>query len=86
MDTNSLYFAVSGSPVENILKPGVRETYFRESHLWLPSEHCVSPQCITDYVATKDNHQPWVMHLWCQVKFMFDKRMPAHAHLLKLEF
>ena len=51
MDMDSLYFAIGGATLETILKPEMHSKYYRERHLWLPSEHC--DMCIEDYVTTK---------------------------------
>ena len=51
MDTDSLYFAISCETLETILKPEIRLKYYRNRHLWLPSELCNN--CIADYVTTK---------------------------------
>ena len=63
MDTDSLYFAVSGESVEEILKPEMRSAYYRERRLWLPSEHGYG--CINEYVATKVAKLPWSLKPCC---------------------
>jgi hypothetical protein len=81
MDTDSLYFAIAGDEIEDILKPDMRSTYFRECHLWLPSEHCDS--CTEEYVTTKVAKGEWELKPCCDDRLKFDKRTPG---LFKLEF
>jgi hypothetical protein len=81
MDTDSLYFAIAGDKIEDILKPDMRSTYFRECHLWLPSEHC--DDCMEEYVTTKVARGTWELKPCCEERRNFDKRTPG---LFKLEF
>ena len=81
MDTDSLYFAIAGKKIEDILKPDMRSTYFRECHLWLPAERCDS--CFNDYVTTKLAGNAWPLKQCCEIRNKFDKRTPG---LFKLEF
>ena len=81
MDTDSLYFAIAGKKIEDILKPDMRSTYFRECHLWLPAEHCDA--CFNNYVTTKLAGNAWSLKQCCKSRNNFDKRTPG---LFKLEF
>ena len=63
MDTDWLYFAVSGESVEQILKPEMRFVYYRERHL-----------CIDEYVATKVAKQSWHLKPCWAERLKFDKR------------
>ena len=55
--------------------------YYREHHLWLPSEDCDG--CIEDYVTTKVTGRDWQFKPCCAERLRFDKRTPG---LFKLEF
>ena len=59
----------------------MRATYFRERHLWLPSDHC--DNCIDDYITLKLAKKPWKLNPCCLKRRDFDKRTPG---LFKLEF
>ena len=78
MDTDSLYFAIVGSKLEDILKPDMHSTFYHECRLWLSSGHCDS--CIDYYkVAGKE----WFIKPGCDDCLKYDKRTPG---LFKLEF
>ena len=81
MDTDSLYFAIAGDELEDILKPDMHSTFYRDRHMWLPSEHCNS--CIDDYVTTKVAGKEWFIKPCCDDRLKYDKRTPG---LFKLEF
>ena len=82
MDTNSLYFIISGESPEAILLPGL--WFFDVPHilrnLWLPSEDYSN--CKAPYVAAKVDNKPWLLKHSCG-KQRFDKHT---AVLFKLEF
>ena len=65
MDTDSLYFAVGGKSVEEILKPEMRSAYYRERHLWFAYENCDG--CINVYVAAKVANLPCSLKPCCAV-------------------
>ena len=50
MDTESLYFALSSTNLDDIVIPEKREAYYSECHLWLPSESCHDPHHRNQYV------------------------------------
>ena len=81
MDTDTLYFMVSGKSLEHILKPEMCSEYYQNRHLWLPSEHCNN--CIADYVTTKVAGRFQKLKPCCAEQLRFDKRTPG---LFKLEF
>ena len=81
MDTDSLYFAIDGNEIEDILKPEMREQYFSERWMWLPSQHC--DKCHTEYVQHKTFGLKWEQKPCCATREKLDKRTPG---LFKQEF
>ena len=81
MDTDSLYFAIAGKELKEILKPDMRASFYRERHHWLPSHHCDA--CTDEYVTTKVTGKDWHKKPCCDDRFNYDKRTPG---LFKLEF
>ena len=81
MDTDSLYFAIAGNKLEEILKPDMETIFYRECHHWLPSHHCDA--CTDEYVSTKVARKKWIKKPCCDDRFKYDKRTPG---LFKLEF
>ena len=81
MDTDSLYFGISGKALESILKPEMTKKYYEEPRLWLPSEHW--DNCFDEYVSTKAAKLPWTLKPCCEKQLKFDECTPG---LFKLEF
>ena len=81
MDTDSLYFAIDGNELEDILKPEMKEQYFSERWMWLPSQHC--DKCHADYVQHKTFGRKWEQKPCCATREKLDKRTPG---LFKQEF
>ncbi len=39
MDTDSAYLAISGDSLDDVIKPGMKDKYHREKHLWFPRQN-----------------------------------------------
>ena len=50
MDTDSLYFALSSTNLDDIVIPEKKKVYYSERHLWLPSESCDDPHHRNQFV------------------------------------
>ena len=83
MDTDSFYFALSKSKLDDAVKPEMREQYFTERHLWLPSESCDDPHHRESYIQSRTNNLPWLPLPCCKSRLVFDKRTPG---LFKIEW
>jgi hypothetical protein len=83
MDTDSLYLALSGDSLDAIVKPKMREAYFRERHLWLPSESCDIEHHREVYIQTKTLNLPWLPQPCCKERLLYDQRTPG---LFKIEW
>ena len=59
MDTDSLYMALSGDTLDDLVKPRLRETYFREKRKWLPTAVC--DEHLELFVKTKTER----VREWC---------------------
>ena len=81
MDTDGLYFGIAGVEIENILKPGMGDLYFRKRHHWLPADRCDA--CVENYIMHKTSNKKWNLNQFCLARQTFDKRTPG---LFKLEF
>ena len=56
---DSLYFTISSESLEEIFLPGMCRTFYKERHLWLPSEQYSN--CKTNYIAAKVDNKPWLL-------------------------
>ena len=83
MDTDSFYFALSTTELDDAVKPDMREEYFTERHLWLPSESCDIPHHRATYIQAKTLHLPWLPPPCCESRLVYDKRTPG---LFKVEW
>ena len=63
MDMDSLYFTVCNKSVEDIIKPEMRRSCYKDRHLWLPSEHC--SDCAAAYVTAKFTNEHWSIKPCC---------------------
>ena len=81
MDTDSLYFAISGSSLEEIVKVEKRESFYRNYDQWFPCLAC--PNHKETFIQTKLKGEPWVLLDCCQAAHRFHTRTPG---LFKLEF
>ena len=83
MDTDSFYLALSTDNLDDAVYPDMREQYFSERHLWLPSESCDDTHHRRTYIACKTNFYPWFPQPCCESRLAFDKRTPG---LFKVEW
>ena len=82
MDTDSLYYALSSSNLENVIKPEKKKELYENYHKWLPAQACPSHQ--EEFVSKKSQGLPFDPHHPCCAKQQnFDKRSPG---LFKLEW
>ncbi len=45
MDTDSAYMAISGDSLDVVIKPGMKDQYQREKHLWFPRQNTPEQYC-----------------------------------------
>ena len=82
MDTDSLYFVISDSSLENIVKIGKKAEFYNSFHNWFPSPACDEHH--TDFVQTKCRGEIWEPRGPCCIqRLKDDKRTPG---LFKLEY
>jgi G:T-mismatch repair DNA endonuclease (very short patch repair protein) len=81
MDTDSLYFAISESNFESVVRPELRESFYREKHLWFPSESCDVHR--EEYIRAKQTGVPWNPSACCKARSIYDLRTPG---LFKVEW
>ena len=65
MDTDSLYYALSSSNIEDVVKPEKKE-FYTNYHKWLPVQACSSHQ--EEFVAKKCQGFPFHPHPCCDNK------------------
>ena len=80
MDTDSAYMALSG-PLEDIIKPDLREEFFTSYGLWFPKPYCSDHKDL--FVITKTKFGSWEPFECCKKQLLHDKRTPG---LFKTEF
>lgn len=80
MDTDSAYFAMSGT-LESQILPRKKSEFFQEYDKWFVPTFCVRHK--ENFVKTKAAGCHWVMHECCREAFNFHKRTPG---LFKEEF
>ena len=81
-DTDSLYLSISRDRLEDVIKPEMRQEFFRNRHLWFPSESC--PNHRDAFVKTKLRGEDWEgAELCCVQQRQRDARTPG---LFKTEF
>jgi G:T-mismatch repair DNA endonuclease (very short patch repair protein) len=83
MDTDSYYFVLSEKKLDDAVYPNMREEYFTERHLWLPSESCDIQHHRETYIACRTNNYPWFPQPCCESRLVYDKRTPG---LFKVEW
>ena len=81
MDTDSLYFGISGQSIESVVKPTRRESFYRNFHKWFPSPHCEVHH--EEYVKVKCENLEWKQPDCCKQRQENDRRTPG---LFKVEF
>ena len=80
MDTDSAYMALSG-PLHQIIKPHLREQFFKEYGDWFPREACDNHR--QHFIEAKLNGRDWIMANCCKQTHKYDQRTPG---LFKEEF
>ena len=73
MDTDSAYMAISGTCLEDVIKPEMKENY----------QKGLSGFCTTDTAIEADSHFHWFPRTCCKKHAKHDKRTPG---LFKLEY
>ena len=63
MDTDSLYYALSSSNLENVIKPEKKKKFYENYHKWLPAQACPSHQ--EEFVSKKSQGLPFDPHPCC---------------------
>ena len=77
MDTDSSYIAISGNTLEDVIKPHMKEQFYRDYDKWLPAVACDTHQ--PEFVNGRTNFSG----ACCVSRQKFDKRTPG---LFKLEW
>ena len=76
MDTDSLYAGLAGQSLEEVVRPELKEEFYREWNEWLPAEAC--DQHFEQFVQTKLAGCEWRGEEPCCVaRKKFDKRTPG---------
>lgn len=81
MDTDSLYMALSSNSLDAVVKPQLKEEYFREKPKWIPTPVC--NKHLNDYVTAKTSSQEWVPLECCKASLKYNLRTPG---LFKIEW
>ena len=82
MDTDSLYFVISGSSLESVLKNEKKKEFYTFFHTWFPSPACDIHR--EDFISTKCRGDVWEPRESCCIRRLKDdKRTPG---LFKLEY
>ena len=81
MDTDSLYFVISGANIDQVIKPEKVRSFYENYTHWFPSPAC--DEHYQEFVTFKCNGQLWVPRSCCADRLEFDKRTPG---LFKLEY
>ena len=75
MDTDSLYMAISGDCIDALVKPHLRQMYFKEKRLWIPTPACELHY--NKYVETKTCFKNWLPSECCLQQLYHDQRKPG---------
>ena len=83
MDTDSLYMALSRERFEDVVRPHLREQFYKEYSQWFPGQACDKHH--TDFQMTRLAKQPWnpAQCSDCLDRVRYDKRTPG---LFKTEY
>jgi hypothetical protein len=81
MDTDSNYFAFTADSLDAVIKPDMREAFYREMDKWFPSQCCSNHK--EDFVQCKMDGEEWYAPNCCKDRVNYDKRTPG---LFKEEF
>lgn len=77
MDTDSLYFAISGSSLDDIVRDEKRADFYCSYHKWFPSLSCDNHR--HEFVTAKCRGEPWdpTLRTCCSNRLKYDKRTPG---------
>ena len=83
MDTDSLYMALSGKSMEDVVRPNLKKEFYENYHEWFPAEACDEHR--SEFVSARVAGTDWCTEdrPCCQSRKRFDKRTPG---LFKVEF
>ena len=81
MDTDSMYFSISGPSLESVVVSGKRKEFYSNLHKWFPAESCLGHR--DRYIECKMSGGVWEPAPCCQEQKTFDKRTLG---LFKLEW
>lgn len=75
MDTDSLYMALSGDSLDDLVKPEMRHMYFSEKRKWMPVAACL--EHYNEYINAKTKNQKWIPRECCLAQLRYDTRTPG---------
>ena len=81
MDTDSLYFSISGPSLDSVIIPDTRREFYSEFHRWFPSPACDEHR--TEFIECKLRKEEWSQAPCCRQRQLDDKRTPG---LFKVEY
>ena len=81
MDTDSNYIAFSADSLESVIKPHLREEFFRNMHKWFPTHACEKHR--SEFVNVKTAGGQWIPSECCLQHFKREQRTPG---LFKIEY
>ncbi|GFO22437.1 phytanoyl-coa dioxygenase domain-containing protein 1-like protein [Plakobranchus ocellatus] len=80
MDTDSLYMALSGNSLEEVVKTHLLQRFYREYPQWFPARSCDAHH--EEFVSACSRGEAWNPRPCCKERSTFDKRTPG---LFKIE-
>ena len=81
MDTDSLYFSISGPSLDSVIIPESREEFYSKFHRWFPSPACDKHR--SEFIECKVGGEEWSQAPCCRQRQLDDKRTPG---LFKVEY
>ena len=75
MDTDSAYFAIAGPTLASVIKPHLKESFYRDWCNWFPAEACDVHHEV--WIATRISDRVWEPQPCCIARQKFDKRTPG---------
>ena len=75
MDTDSLYMALSGPSLEDVISPSKRHEFYSNFHHWLPSQSCSRHR--QQWIEKRCLSQDWTPDECCLEQQRYDKRTPG---------
>merc|ERR1711893_349124 len=77
MDTDSLYMALSGETLDELVKPELRESYFREKRNWIPTAVCDDHLDLFVKIKTENVVEWTPPSACCEKRYLHDLRTPG---------